>query len=102
VSRLIVSLFDSWLSGRDLVVLAVGIVGSGGLTGALIAVLKFRPEAGQVLVTTAQGVLIVQTGVIDSLRDELKRVSDKLEQMEKENAGLRARIRELESKQPGI
>lgn len=93
-----IQIFESWLTGRDVIVLAVGILGSGGLIGAVIALLKLRPEAGQIMVTTAQGVVIVQTGVIDSLRSELKRVSDELDELRTENANLRLRIRQLEGK----
>lgn len=77
----------------------------GGLLSGLYMLLKIRVEAGQITVTAAQGALIVQTGVIDSLREdlasiraELKDVRRDLHKSMEENIQLRARIRVLENK----
>lgn len=60
------------------------IVGAGGLGGLLIAIIKLRPEAGQIAVTAAQGAVIVQTGVIDDLQEELSRQKDKVAALERD------------------
>jgi hypothetical protein len=83
---------------REIIIAVIMVLGGGGLITAFVALLKLRPEAGQIMVTTAQGVVIVQTGVIESLQKELKRVSDELDEVRRDNVGLRARIRELEGK----
>jgi hypothetical protein len=77
------------LETRDIVSLIIAVVGSGGFVGGLYALLKLRPEAGQITVEAAQGAIIVQTGVIETLRVELKRLLE-------ENAYLRSRLVELE------
>jgi chromosome segregation ATPase len=46
-------------------------LGSTGLAGAVVALLKLRPESTHILVNAAQGAVIVQTGVIDDLREQL-------------------------------
>jgi flagellar motility protein MotE (MotC chaperone) len=84
------ALFDTlghnWL---DLVVAGiVGLFGAGGLN----ALLKNRKEGSKILVDAAQGAVIIQTTVIDNLRDELK---SQKENSEKESAELRAEIAEL-------
>jgi hypothetical protein len=76
----------NWLT---LVVAAViGLFGAGGLN----ALLKSRKEGTKILVDAAQGAVIVQTTVIDSLREELKIQKD---ESEKESSELRAEIAEL-------
>jgi threonine dehydratase len=88
------------MSGHDIVVLVVSIIGGGGLIAGIVALLKLRPEAGQILVTTAQGVVIVQTTVIDNLQKELTRMGKELDELREEcrvrEEMLLNRIRELE------
>ena len=60
-----------------------GIISSligGGLAASYVALYKVKPEAGQIVVTAAQGALVVQTGVIENLRKELKRVQEEADQ----------------------
>lgn len=91
------------MSGHDIVVLIVSILGGGGLIAGIVALLKLRPEAGQILVTTAQGVVIVQSTVIESLQRELVRVGKELDDLREEcrerEEMLLNRIRELERAQ---
>jgi len=85
---------------REILPVIVAVLGSGGLLGGIYALLKLRPEAGQIVVTAAQGALIVQTGVIDSLRienDRLRQRVSSLEALREENEGLRQRVSSLES-----
>lgn len=61
------------------IVTLVGLVlGGGGIAAGVVALIKVRPEAGQVVVTAAQGALVVQSGVIDELKEELVRVHGEL------------------------
>jgi hypothetical protein len=90
------------MTTHDIVILIAAIVGSGGVVAAIVALVKLRPEAGQILVTTAQSVVIVQTSVIENLEKQLNRVSNELEELriecrEREDM-LLIRIRELEQK----
>lgn len=81
---------------RDLLPLIVSLIGAGGLVGAVIALIKLRPEAGQIVVTAAQGALIVQTGVIDSLKEYTARQQQRIDALEGENTNLRERLQILE------
>lgn len=74
----------------------VTVLLSGGFLGGIYALLKLRPEAGQIVVTAAQGALIVQSGVIDSLREELAATREDNAQLREENVKLRNRVSALE------
>lgn len=74
--------------------LIAGVTGFAALIGAIVALYKVRPEAGQIAVTAAQGAVIVQTGVIDSLREELRRLESEVSDLqERTSAALRERNR---------
>lgn len=80
----------------------IALLGGGGLA----AILKVRPEAAQISVSAAQGAVIVQTGVIEALREENRRLAERLTELERtsaslahlqiENVQLRARVSQLE------
>jgi cell division protein FtsB len=72
------------MSFESFVPIIVAILSGGGLAGGVYALLKLRPEAGQIVVTAAQGALVVQAGVIEALVEE--------------NNRLRARVTALESR----
>lgn len=74
----------------DLTPVIIAIVGGGGIIGAVVAFLKVRPEAGQIAVQASQGALIVQSGVIDTLREEMKRATEQLEHMRNRMLALEA------------
>ena len=83
----------------DYVPVIIAIVGSGGVIGAIVAFLKVRPEAGQIAVTAAGDALVVQTGVITTLREENRQLRERLENIESKVAlmmDLRERVEELE------
>ena len=72
------------MDSKEWITLVIGILGGGGLMTAVRTFFTVKPEAGQMLVTTAQGVVLIQTGVIENLEKELKRVADESKQ-NKEN-----------------
>jgi chromosome segregation ATPase len=72
-----------------------------GVIGAIIAVFKLSPERQSIFITTAQGAVIVQSGVIDDLRDELERLRGRIaacEKIEASLATLRGRIDDIQEK----
>lgn len=73
------------------------LVGSSGVFGGIYALLRLRPEAGQITVTASQGALIVQTGVIETLRQENERLHSRVNSLERENEDLRLDIRGVKS-----
>ena len=78
---------------------AVGVLFGGGLLTALIAFFKLRPEAGQIVVTAAQGALIVQSGVIDDLNSEITRLKAVIVEQDKEISALKQRLKFVEDNQ---
>lgn len=59
----------------------ISFVFGGGLVTAIIALYKVKPEAGQIVVTAAQGALLVQSGVIENLQREITRLSGEVESL---------------------
>lgn len=91
------------MTSEQAVAVVIAIIGILGGGGGIVALLKVRPEAGQVSVSAAQGAVIVQTGVIENLQREMARLRGEVDEVRKENALLRAeaeakdrRIDELE------
>lgn len=87
----------------QIIQIILGFLLSGGFLAGIYAILKIRPEAGQITVVAAQGAVVVQTGVIDSLREEMARLRTEVTELRQEleveraeNKGLRVRIRNLE------
>lgn len=78
------------MSSETWVAILIGLVGGGGIVGGLTAIIKIRPEAAQISVSAAQGAVIVQTGVIESLQDENVRIGQA-------NKALAERVSALES-----
>jgi predicted RNase H-like nuclease (RuvC/YqgF family) len=66
----------------------VGLLGGGVLVG-LAAFIKARPEATKIVVDAAQGAVVVQSGVIEDLADQLKRMRGRIQ-------GLEAELREVD------
>lgn len=83
---------SSWI-----VPLALGLIGGGGIAGAIVALLKVRPEAGQIVVTAAQGAVVVQSGVIDDLNEELGRQVTRCKNLEERLTRALDRIEDLET-----
>ena len=77
-------------SWTDLTPIIIAVVGGGGIIGAVVAFIKVRPEAGQIAVSASQGALVVQTGVITTLREEVDRANGKLEHMSRRMMALEA------------
>lgn len=75
-------------AGVDLTTVLVALLG-GGLFSGIGALLRFKPEKDAVVVSAAQGAVIVQSGVIDALQEELARERQLRKAAE-------ARVRELE------
>lgn len=59
----------------------ISFVFGGGLVTAIIALYKVKPEAGQIVVTAAQGALLVQSGVIENLQKEITRLGTEVESL---------------------
>lgn len=83
------------MNATTVVTLVIGLIGVGGIGGAIVAIAKLRPEAGQIVVQTAQGALIVQSGVIESLTEELERVKTAYDTLTIRYEELTTRLAEL-------
>lgn len=87
------------LATVDLTTLLVALMGGGFLSGC-VALLKFKPERDVVVVSAAQGAVVVQSGVIDALQEELARARTELTEERKARLAAEARVRELEARKP--
>lgn len=83
---------------RDALTLGAILVGSGGIFGGIYALLKLRPEAGQITVTTAQGVLLMQSDVIKAMRARELEMQARIDMLEAENLALNHKVAMLEQK----
>lgn len=82
---------DNWLS--VLIAAIVGIFGGGGIA----ALLKARPEGSKILVDAAQGAVIVQSSVMNDLREEIARLVSQNEKHQSQIEKQEAEITELRS-----
>lgn len=91
---------DNWLS--VLIAVIVGIFGGGGIA----ALLKARPEGSKILVDAAQGAVVIQSSVLESLQAhivrqdaeiaELRTHISEVNTLRANERDLRERVRELE------
>jgi predicted transcriptional regulator len=77
-----------------IIALITGIFGIFG-GGALVALLRVNVDRHKIIVDTAQGAVIVQSGVIEDLNDELHRVKDELTMVHKDYRQCREDTRQL-------
>lgn len=75
--------------------LVTAVIGAGGLLTGIVAFLKLRPENDSVVVTAAQGALLVQSGVVDELKEELGRAKQMNIDQGTEIIELRREVREM-------
>lgn len=82
---------DNWLS----VVIAaiVAVFGSGGV----VALIRSRGEGSKILVDAAAGAVVVQSGVIDSLQEEITRLQSQVNDQQGEISELRNHMAEVNS-----
>jgi threonine dehydratase len=72
--------------------LVVAVLGVGGFVGGIVALIKLRPETGQIVVNAAQDALIVQSGVLQALHDENTRLNARVIALEAEIRALKAQV----------
>jgi uncharacterized protein (DUF3084 family) len=63
--------------------------------GALAALLRVNVDRGKIVIEAAQGAVIVQSGVIEDLNDELHRVKDELAAVHDESRRCKEETRQL-------
>jgi len=82
--------------GSSLLDLLVILFSAGGVAGGLVALVKARPEAARTMVGAAEGAVLVQNGVIQSLRDEVTRIALDNERCRKREWEMEAQVMALE------
>ena len=60
------------------------LVGGGGITASIVAFIKAPKEAGNLVIKAAEGAVIVQSGVIEDLREQLAAQSGRIELLERD------------------
>jgi chromosome segregation ATPase len=73
----------------SLLVLAVG---GGGIVGAIVAFRKLVPERESIIVTAAQGAIVIQGSVLDELREEIDRLNSRLQEVRDDAHELRQEV----------
>lgn len=68
----------------ELTPVIIAVIGTGGLATAIVAFIKVRPEAGQIAVKAAEGAVVVQSSVIDDLREQLEAQGVRIEALERD------------------
>lgn len=63
-------------------VLISALLGASGVVGAFVAFVKLKPERESIIVTAAQGAVVVQSSVIEDLANELKRTQEQFAALE--------------------
>ena len=78
------------IAAIDIAPILIAVLGGGFFTG-IVALLRFRVDRDAVVITAAQGAVVVQSSVIDALQEELQRarterneLRDRLSEVEKE------------------
>ena len=76
---------------KDISTIVAALITSGAFYTGLKFFIRRREDSGAIVVKTAEGVVVMQSGIIKDLRDEIKN-------LRKENDDLRLRVRALEQK----
>lgn len=88
-------------SDATIIQIVIGLAGVLG-GGALAALFKVGPQRKHIVVDAAQGAVLVQTGVLNNLREEIARLQAQVTSLEMENAAnkeqLEAENEELQKK----
>lgn len=84
---------------HDLVTLIASILGSGGLLGSVYLLMKFRPEAGSILVKSAEGVLIMQAGYIKKLEERINHLEKEVVRLSHELDTANEQLKKFETNQ---
>ncbi len=87
------------MSYHDYVTLVSSLLGSGGLLGAVYLLMKFRPEAGSIVVKSAEGVLVMQSSYIKKLESRVEYLEKELEKLSKALDEANTKIRSFEGHQ---
>lgn len=84
------------MDADTLVPIIVAAVVGGSLTGGIVALFKMRPETGAIIVSAAQGAVVVQASVINDLNAENRRLRERVTALELEREQDRERMAALE------
>ncbi len=86
-------------------VILTGVLSGGLLTGIAIFI-KAKPEAGQVIVQSAESVVVIQKGLIDELREKIDEDAlewrRNIETLRLEIAALRAELSETKTQRDSL
>jgi predicted nuclease with TOPRIM domain len=80
---------QSWLPA--IIGLIVAVLGGGGVA----ALIRAKPEGSKILIDAAAGVVVVQTGVITDLREQLEESRSRSDSQEKQLKEAQGQIDEL-------
>lgn len=86
--------------------LVIAILGAGGVVGAISAWRKVQPERESIIITAAQGALVIQAGVLEKLQEELERAHEQIAELRTEveavNDELHAEVDQLRGERDAL
>jgi len=81
------------VSGSELILVLAALLGGGGIATGVALLFKMGPEREKIIVDAAHGAVIVQSGVIDDLQEQLQdareRISDLTRELHETARGLK-------------
>ncbi|MPZ13805.1 MAG: hypothetical protein GEU73_05175 [Chloroflexi bacterium] len=87
----------------DLWVIIATILGSGGLGGFIVALLKapsqnrqIGADTDRIIVSAASDVVVIQSGVLETLREELNRATSRYNELDEQNREIKKRLDSME------
>lgn len=69
--------------GSSVVSILIALIGAGGLSGGIVALLKIRPEANTAAVTQAQGAMETMQDLNEAMKAEIDRARKTNEELQK-------------------
>ncbi len=68
----------------SLAAILIALIGGSGIAGAVATLLRWRPEKTNILISAAQGAVVVQSSVIDDLNEQMTAMRGQIAALEKE------------------
>lgn len=84
------------MSAQVIVEIALAVIMPGGLIGAIVALIKLRPDENTAVITQAQGAAVAQDTLVKGVERERDYWRDEAIRLRQENEHLRRELERLE------
>jgi hypothetical protein len=86
---------------NTVLVAIISVLFGGGLAGSIVALIKVRPESGQILVSAAKDVVVIQQGAMAEMQRRLAAVEQERDTLRDRVSELEANVRALQQRADG-